>query len=124
MNPTDGLAGLILAVPATDRNHFRKELPSYQPGERGRAMAAIVAIVFAVAAGFAFVVLIFVIVIIGVRREERYLTFSNRTAPGAVALLARIVLGRYVRKERRPQQRGCYPDDLASSREPSVGPRR
>jgi len=91
-------------------------------------MAAILAIVFAAAAGFAFVVSIFVIVIIGVHREERYLTFSNTTAPGAVALLARIVLGRYVRKERR-RQRGGYPDDLASSREPSfrehsVGPRR
>jgi hypothetical protein len=87
-------------------------------------MAAIVAIVFAAAAGFAFVVAIFVIVIIGVHREERYLTFSNRTAPGAVALLARIVLGRYVRKERHRRQPGGYPDDLASSREPSVGPRR
>jgi hypothetical protein len=92
-------------------------------------MAAIVAIVFAAAAGFAFVVSIFVIVIIGVHREERYLTFSNRTAPGAVALLARIVLGRYVRKERRRQQPGGYPDDLASSCEPesrehSLGPRR
>lgn len=86
-------------------------------------MAAIVAIVFAVAAGFAFVVAIFVIVIIGVRREERYLTFEHKTAPGAVALLARIVLGRYVRKQRGRRQRRRYPDDLASSREPSVGPR-
>jgi hypothetical protein len=87
-------------------------------------MAAIVAIVFAVAAGFAFVAAIFVIVIIGVRREERYLTFSNKTAPGAVALLARIVLGRYERKDRsRRRQHSRYPDDLASSREPSVGPR-
>ncbi len=86
-------------------------------------MAAIVAIVFAAAAGFAFVVAIFVIVIIGVHREERYLTFENRTAPGAVALLARIVLGRYVRKQRGRRPRSRYPDDLASSREPSVGPR-
>lgn len=85
-------------------------------------MAVIVAIVFAAAAGFAFVVAIFVIVIIGVHREERYLTFENRTAPGAVALLARIVLGRYVRKQRGRRQRST-PDDLASSREPSVGPR-
>lgn len=87
-------------------------------------MAAIVAIVFAAAAGFAFVVVIFVIVIIGVHREERYLTFENKTAPGAVALLARIVLGRYVRKERGRRQHGTYPDDLASSCEPSVGQRR
>jgi hypothetical protein len=92
-------------------------------------MAAIEAIVFVAAAGFAFVVVIFVIVIIGVHQEERHLTFENRTAPGAVALLARIVLGRYVRKERGRRQHGCYPDDLASSREPnswerSVGPRR
>jgi cytochrome c-type biogenesis protein CcmE len=87
-------------------------------------MAAIVAIVFAVAAGFAFVAAIFVIVIIGVHREERYLTFSNKTAPGAVALLARIVLGRYVRKQRVRRQHSRHPDDLASSREPSLGPRR
>jgi hypothetical protein len=63
-------------------------------------MAAIEVIVFATAAGFAFVIVMTIIVIIGVHREERYLTLTNKAAPGAIALLARIVLGRYVRKER------------------------
>jgi hypothetical protein len=91
-------------------------------------MAAIEAIVFVAAAGFAFVVVIAMIVIIGVHREERYLTFGRNTAPGAVARLARIVLGCYLRKPRNRRRRGSYPDDLASScvpdsREHSVGPR-
>lgn len=86
-------------------------------------MAAIELIVFVAAAGFAFVVVIFVIVIIGVRQEERYLTFENKTAPGAVALLARIVLGRYVRREHDRRQHGRNLDYLASSRERRVGPR-
>jgi hypothetical protein len=62
-------------------------------------MAAIVAIIFAVAAGFAFVIVISIIVIVGVRREERYFTLSNRNAPGAIAQLARRVLGWHVLRD-------------------------
>ena len=86
-------------------------------------MAAIELIVFAAAAGFAFVVVTFVIVVIAVHQEERYLTLTDRTAPSAIARLARLVLGRYVRKEYDRRQHRGYPDDLASSRERSVGPR-
>jgi hypothetical protein len=62
-------------------------------------MAAIEAIIFAAAAGFAFVIAITIIVIIGVRQEERYSTLANRNAPSAMAQLARLVLGRHVRPE-------------------------
>jgi hypothetical protein len=63
-------------------------------------MAVIEAIVFIAAAGFAFAVVLSVIVIIGVHQEERYMTLEHKTAPSAVAQLARIILGRYVRRER------------------------
>jgi hypothetical protein len=89
-------------------------------------MAAIEVIVFIVAAGFAFAVVITIVVIIGVRQEERYLTLTDRTAPGAMAQLARIILGRYVRKEqdawferRDPDD----PDDPMSSREHTTSSR-
>jgi hypothetical protein len=72
-------------------------------------MAAIEAITFAVAAGFAAVLAATILVVIGVRREERWLTFERRRAPGAIARLARIIVGRYVRIENddldRPQDR-------------------
>jgi hypothetical protein len=84
--------------------------------------AAIEAIVFAGAAGFAFVVVLSVVVIIGVRQEERYLTFEDRAAPGIAALLARMVLGRYVRKERRHRAARTPPDDLAEAHENCIGP--
>lgn len=62
-------------------------------------MALLSVIVFAAAAGFAFVVVITIIVIAGIHQEERYMTLEHRSAPGAMAQLARIILGRYVRKE-------------------------
>ncbi len=86
-------------------------------------MAAIELVVFAVAAGFAFVAVISVIVIVGVRQEERYLTLTHRNAPSAIAQLARLVLGRYVRKEGDRKRYRSYPDDLVSSPERRVGPR-
>ncbi len=86
-------------------------------------MAAIDAIVFIAAAGFAFVLVITVIVIIGVRQEERYQTLEHRTAPSAVAQLARIVLGRYVRREDHKSSEHGYPDDRYGSRDRRVGPR-
>jgi len=63
-------------------------------------MAAIDAIVFVVAAGFAFAVLITIVVIIGVHREERRLTLTRSTPPGAMARIARIVLGWNARNNR------------------------
>jgi hypothetical protein len=62
-------------------------------------MAELGVIVFAAGAGFALVIVITIIVIIGIHQEERYMTLEHRSAPGAMAQLARIVLGRYVRKE-------------------------
>jgi len=86
-------------------------------------MAAIAAIIFAAAAGFAIVIVITVIVIIGVHREERYLTLGNRSAPGVIAQLARLVLGRYLRREYDASVGRGYPDDLAPPRERRVGTR-
>jgi hypothetical protein len=89
---------------------------------KGEAMAAIEEIIFVGAAGFAVVIVISVVVIIGVRQEERARSFGDEMPPGVFALLARVVLGRYVRKERRPAS--IYPDDLPGPREDCVGPRR
>jgi hypothetical protein len=80
-------------------------------------MAAIDAVIFAAAAGFAFVVVITIVVIIGIHQEERYLTLTSKRAPGAAAQLARIVLGRYVRKEHDWTRPDHFPADSASSRE-------
>jgi len=86
-------------------------------------MAAIEVIIFAAAAGFAFAVLITVMVIIGIRKEERYLTLMNRTAPGAIAQLARIVLGRYVRREHTWDAVRRDPHELNGARETTGAPR-
>jgi len=86
-------------------------------------MAAIEVIIFAAAAGFAFAVLITIIVIIGIRKEERYLTLMNKTAPGAIAQLARIVLGRYVRKEQDWLAQRSDPHEFTAARETTGLPR-
>ena len=72
-------------------------------------MAAIDAIVFAAAAGFAFILVITIIVILGVRQEERYLTLADKNAPGAMAQLARLILGRYFRREKVRRSRATSP---------------
>jgi hypothetical protein len=82
-------------------------------------MAAIDAIVFAVAAGFAFAVLITIIVIIGVHREERRLTLTRSTPPGAVARLTRYVLGWRIREDHRGPPGPRYNDDRAEALEDS-----
>jgi hypothetical protein len=61
-------------------------------------MALILAFVFIAAAAAAFVVLITIVVVLGVRQDERSQTLMRRSSPNATAQLARIVLGRYVRK--------------------------
>lgn len=86
-------------------------------------MAATDLMIFAAAAGFAIVIVVTIIVIVGVRREERYLTLGNRTAPGAVARLARIVLGRYLRREYDAAVDRGIPADPAPPREHRVGTR-
>jgi hypothetical protein len=86
-------------------------------------MPAIEVITFAVAAGFGFAIVITFIVIIGVRHEERYLTLANKTAPGAIAQLARIVLGRYVRKEKDAAIERVRPDDPTGAPEPTTSSR-
>jgi hypothetical protein len=80
-------------------------------------MAAIDVIVFVAAAGFTAVIAMTIVVIVGIHQEERYLTLTNKNAPGIAAQLARIVLGRYVRKERDWTEPQPYPLDNASSRE-------
>jgi hypothetical protein len=80
-------------------------------------MAAIDAVMFAGAAGFAFVIVVTIIVIVGIHQEERYLTLTNKKAPGIAAHLARIVLGRYVRRERDWTPVRPYPLDHEGPRE-------
>jgi hypothetical protein len=87
-------------------------------------MAAIEVIVFTVAAGFMFAVAITIIVIIGIRQEERYLTLTDRTAPGAIAQLARIVVCRYVRREQDSTVERRPPDDSSGAREATTSSRR
>ena len=86
-------------------------------------MAAIDAAIFAAAAGFAVVIVVTIIVIVGVHREERFMTLGNRTAPGAVARLARLVLGRYLRREYDASMDRGIPADRAPPREHRVGTR-
>lgn len=85
-------------------------------------MAAIYTTIFVVAAGFAFVIVVTVVVIVGVRREERYMTLENRQAPGATAHLARMVLGRYVRRE-YDAPADDFPDDHLLPPQRSAGSR-
>jgi hypothetical protein len=61
--------------------------------EREPSMAAIEAIVFAGAAGFAVIAAATILVIIGVRQEERRWTLTDSTPPTIAALLARRILG-------------------------------
>jgi hypothetical protein len=69
--------------------------------------AAIEVIVFAVAAGFALIVVATIVVIIGIRQEERRKTIiRGYRPPTACALVARWVLGAhfYLIPEERPGQ--------------------
>jgi hypothetical protein len=58
-------------------------------------MGAIEAIVFAGSAGFTLVAVATILVIIGVRHEERLATLTSHRAPTVPAALARLVLGTY-----------------------------
>lgn len=62
----------------------------------GVPMAAIDALLFATAAGFAAIAAATALVIIGVRQEERRQTIASTRPPTIPALLARRVLGAYI----------------------------
>lgn len=51
-----------------------------------------------------------VVVILGIRHEERAQTMMRRLAPGMAARLARLVVGLYVRKT-EPEPEPAPPDD-------------
>jgi hypothetical protein len=75
-------------------------------------MAAIEAIVFATAAGFAVIVIATILVIIGVHQEERHNTFLRGDPPPTpCALLARWVLGAYVQMLPRGRPEAVNPGD-------------
>lgn len=76
-------------------------------------MAVIAALVFATAAGFAAIAAATILVIIGARQEERHQTITHMRPPTIPALLARRVLGAYVR-QLRPDRPG--PDSAAGER--------
>jgi hypothetical protein len=78
---------------------------------KGEVMAFIEALIFAGAAGFGLIVVITAIVIFGIRKEERYLTLANRDAPSVMAQLARLILGRYVRRENGRERRERHDDE-------------
>jgi hypothetical protein len=83
-------------------------------------MAALGVIVFAAGAGFAVVIVITIMVIIGIHQEERYMSLWDKNAPTAMALLARIVLGRYIRRQ---QHKVTGRDEPNGSREHSTSSR-
>jgi hypothetical protein len=85
-------------------------------------MTAIDAIIIAAAAGFALVVVITAVVIIGIRQEERYLTLANKNAPSAMAQLTRIVLGNYLRKEDGASATRDHADDRSLYTRAASGP--
>jgi hypothetical protein len=59
-------------------------------------MAAVDALLFAVAAGFTVIVMATILVIVGVRQEERHRTIADQGPPTILALLARRILGTYI----------------------------
>ena len=61
-------------------------------------MPAIEALAFAVSAGFAVVLVATTLAIIGIGHEERLHTFKRRRPPTIPALLARRILGVYIRR--------------------------
>jgi hypothetical protein len=82
-------------------------------------MAAVEAIVFAGAAGFAVIVVATILVIIGVRQEQRVMeregrqTFARQEPPTILALLARRVLGAHFNRvpgELPHHLKSDYPD--------------
>jgi hypothetical protein len=81
-------------------------------GAGGAGLAAIEAVSFAVAAGFAVIVAATVVVIVGVHQEERRLTIRSGRPPTVCALLARRVLGAhlYLIPEEQAKEDSRYED--------------
>jgi hypothetical protein len=76
-------------------------------------MGVIEWVVFAGCAGFALVVVITILVVIGVSHEEKTKALTHRDPPTVPALLARRVLGTYVRRPREgPDSPGGNVADL------------
>jgi hypothetical protein len=73
------------------------------------AATFIVVVVVAVSVSVAWAV---VLVILGIRHEERLLTMTRRAAPSLTARLARLVIGLYVKKTDPEPARG---DDVDSA---------
>jgi hypothetical protein len=81
-------------------------------------MPAIEAILFTISAGFTVIVIATILVIIGVRDEERRRTLTRQHPPTITSLLARRVLGTYTRQPPRkldeqpphPHARGSHRD--------------
>ena len=70
-------------------------------------MPAIEALIAAAAAAFFGLIALVLIVTVGIHQEERKHSFLRAKAPSAVALVARRVLGLYVKKsEAEPAARG------------------
>jgi hypothetical protein len=77
-------------------------------------MLAIEPIAFAAAAGFAVVIVATILVIVGVRQEERRETFASPRPPTIPALLARRVLGAYAHQLPEGRHREDQEPDSAS----------
>jgi hypothetical protein len=114
MAPTGGSVGAILAVLAFGlarswslsarwcrheglpcvAEQYEAAAPAADRGRKGITMAAIEALVLVAAAGFAFIaVASLVVIIIGIHQEERHWTFAHGDAPTGVASMSRRVLG-------------------------------
>jgi hypothetical protein len=75
----------------------------------GKEAAVLVIVVVAVIAtlGFAVILAAVLLVTIGVHQEEKRLTFARRRGPTGTARVARLIVGRYVRRtEPDPQAAG------------------
>src|SRR2546429_7904705 len=115
-------------VPRTPRGASRPESQLLAPGGgKGFAMAATeVTLVLAGAAGFALIIVATIMVIVGVRQEERAKTILGGHRPLTVcALLARWVLGAhfYLLPEERPVE-GEGPEEEPPWFERSPPPQR
>jgi hypothetical protein len=92
-------------------------------------MAAIEAIMFAGAAGFAIIVVATILVVIGVRQEQAQLNrdgrkvFARHEPPTVLALLARTVLGAHFNVMPHELRRTDSSDDEPPWYERPVGPR-
>jgi hypothetical protein len=86
-------------------------------------MAAVGALLFATAAGFAVVIAATALVIVGVRHEEQRGTIADKRPPTIPALLARRVLGTYAHLLREDHGEPDMPCRAPSASKHCSGPR-